>query len=131
VAVQLGVPEEVMPASLAELRAEMQRLIASGEDHVTPTARALAHAILHPNRLPRRAWEAAHLISLSVLHPGVRRGYGIGWSDARERGVERLAAATRRLLPLVPAPLRYVPAARAAERRLRHAASSAAGSPMG
>jgi uncharacterized protein (DUF2236 family) len=122
VAIRLGVPEEIIPATLGELRGEMERLIASGEVRVTPTARTLAPAILHPNRLPRRAWEAAHLISLSVLHPEVRHGYGIGWSDARQRGVERLAWGTRRLLPLVPAPLRHVPAARAAQRRLRRAA---------
>jgi uncharacterized protein (DUF2236 family) len=131
VAVRLGVPEEIIPATLGELRSEMERLIASGEVRVSSTARALAPAILHPNRLPRRAWEAAHLISLSVLHPEVRRGYRIGWSDARERGIERLAWGTRRLLPLVPAPLRYVPAARAAEGRLQHAARPSPGSPEG
>jgi uncharacterized protein (DUF2236 family) len=131
VAVGLGVPEELIPATLAQLRGEMERLIGSGEVHVTPTARALAPAILHPNRLPARAWEAAHLISLSVLHPEIRRGYGIGWSDARERGVERLASATRHLLPLVPAPLRFVPAARAAERRLGRGVRTSAGSPAG
>ena len=131
VAVRLGVPEEVVPATIAELRREMERLIASGEVRVTPTARALAPAILHPNRLPRRAWEAAHLVSLSVLHPEIRRGYGIGWSDARERGVQRLASATRRFLPLVPAPLRYVPVARAADRRMRRAVDASSSSARG
>jgi uncharacterized protein (DUF2236 family) len=126
VAIRLGVPADAVPATLAELRTEMARLISSGEVYVTPTARALAPAVLYPNRLPRFAWDAAHLVSLSVLPPAIRRGYGIRWSAARERGVSRLAVATRRLLPLVPAPLRHVPAARAAERRHdgRGAASS-------
>jgi uncharacterized protein (DUF2236 family) len=117
VAIRLGVPPEVVPATLAELRAEMGRMISSGEVRVTPTARMLAPAVLYPNRLPRLAWDAAHLVSLSVLPPPIRRGYGIRWSAARERGVSRLAVVSRSLLPLVPAPLRHVPAARAAERR--------------
>lgn len=121
VAVRLGVPEEVLPATLEDLRAEMERLIGSGEVRVTPTARLLAPAILRPNRLPGLVWEGAHLVSLSVLHPEIRRGYRIRWPAARERGVRRLSTASRRLLPLVPPLLRYVPAARAAERRLSSA----------
>ena len=124
IAVRLGVPHETMPATLDELRAEMDRLIRSGEVAVTPTARALAQAVLYPTRFPPRpAWDLAHLVSLSVLRPEIRRGYGISWPAGRERGVEILASASRRLLPLVPAPLREVPAARSAERRLRRAAA--------
>jgi uncharacterized protein (DUF2236 family) len=119
IAVRLGVPDAAVPASLAELRTEMERLMASGVVSVSPTALALAPAVLYPSRaVPRLAWDAAHLVSLSVLPPAIRRGYRIGWSEARERGVSRLAATTRRLYPLVPEALRHVPAARAAERRM-------------
>lgn len=122
IAVRLGVPEGLLPASLAELRAEMRRMILAGEVAVTPTARELAGTVLYPTRFPPRvAWDAAHLISLSLLPAELRRGYRIGWSAARERGVLRLATTTRRFLSVVPAPLRYVPAARSAERRLRRA----------
>lgn len=122
IAVRLGVPEIMLPATLAELRAEMRRMMLSGEVSVTPTARELARTVLYPTRFPPRvAWDAAHLVSLSLLPAELRRGYGIGWSAARERGVLRLAAATRRLLPIVPGPLRFVPAARSAERRVRRA----------
>jgi Uncharacterized protein conserved in bacteria len=122
IAARLGVPDESLPATLAELRGEMDRLIASGQVAVTPTARALAPAVLYPTRFPPRPiWDLAHLISLSVLPPAIRLGYGIGWSVRRERGVALLAAATRRLLPLVPDPVRYVPAARSAERRPQRA----------
>lgn len=121
IAVRLGVPDELFPATLGGLRAWMRRLIDAGEVGVTPTARWLAPAVLYPTRFPpRAAWEAAHLVSFSVMPDPIRRGYGIRWSPARERSMRRVAAASRRLLPLLPAPLREVPQARAAERRLRH-----------
>ena len=120
VAVRLGVPEAAVPVTLVDLRAEMARMVASGEVSVSATARGLAQSVLYPSRtLPRVAWDAAHLVSMSVMPAPIRRGYGIGWSGARERGVERLASAGRRIVPLLPAALRFVPAARAAERRLR------------
>jgi len=122
IAVRLGVPEALLPATLAELRAEMARLIDSGEVAVSATARSLAPTVLYPTRFPPRAiWDLAHLVSLSVLPSTIRRAYGIGWSGRRERGVHLLAAASRWLLPLVPDPLRHVPAARSADRRLRRA----------
>jgi uncharacterized protein (DUF2236 family) len=75
--------------------------------------------VLYPNALvPRLAWDAAHLISLATLPDPLRRQYGIRWSDGRERGLERLAVVTRRTLPLVPPPLRFVPHARTAARRV-------------
>jgi uncharacterized protein (DUF2236 family) len=120
IAVRMGVPEAAVPATLDELRSEMDRLIAGGVVRVTQTARRLGRSVLYPTAFPPRfMWDAAHLASISVMPPEVRRGYGIGWSPARERGVRKLAGATRRLLPLVPDLLRSVPQARYAEERLR------------
>jgi uncharacterized protein (DUF2236 family) len=122
VAIRLGVPDTSLPGTLAGLRAEMDRMIRSGEVTVSATARSLAPAVLYPSRFPPRpVWDLAHLVSLSVLPPAIRRGYGIRWSRRRESGVELLARASRRLLPLVPDPLRHVPAVRSAERRLLRA----------
>ena len=122
IAVRLGVPEQSLPATLGELRSEMDWLTEGGEVTVTPTARSLAEHVLYPTRFPPRPiWEMAHLISVSVLPVAIREGYGIRWSARRERGLAVMAAASRRLLPLVPATLRHVPAARSAERRLRRA----------
>jgi len=119
IAIRLGAADASLPETLAGLRAEMDRLIGGGEVQVSATARSLAPAVLYPSSFPpRAAWDLAHLVSLSVLPPSIRRGYGISWSPGRERGVERLAAASRRLLPLVPDLLRHVPAARAAQARL-------------
>jgi uncharacterized protein (DUF2236 family) len=119
VAVGLGVPEEHFPRSVAELRAWMAERVASGAVRVTPTARALSESVLYPSRFPPRfVWTAAHLVSFSVLPPAMLRAYGISWSARRSRAMSRVARVTRVTLPLVPGALRYVPAWRAAKRRL-------------
>jgi uncharacterized protein (DUF2236 family) len=120
VAEWLGVPLTALPADVPELRGWMARMIDDGTVHVTPEARGIARTVLYPGGpVPRLAWDAAHLISVATLPDPLRRQYDIAWSPARERGVEALAAVTRRALPLVPGPLRFVPHARTAERRVR------------
>jgi uncharacterized protein (DUF2236 family) len=118
VAILLGVPPNVVPPTLADLRARMTEML-DGEVRVTPTARMLASSVLYPSRvMPRALWDAAHLVSFSVMPAAIRAGYGIPWSSARERGMQRVGAVSRRLLPLVPGALRHVTHARSAERRL-------------
>jgi len=125
VAIRLGVPESLFPDTVAELRAWMAERIARGAVHVTPTARSLSQSVLYPSRFPPRfVWTAAHLISFSVLPPEILRAYDIRWGKRRARAMSRVSTATRNVLPLVPGPLRYVPAWRAARRRLVTGASA-------
>lgn len=127
IAIRLGVPPDVVPRTLVELRAEMLRLMDSGAVQVSDTARSLAPALLHPSRFPPAfAWDAAHLVSLSVMPEPIRRGYGLAWSARREHGLQRLAAAARRAMPLVPRRLRRVPQAISAERRVARMANHGA-----
>jgi uncharacterized protein (DUF2236 family) len=124
VAVALGVVPDDVPPTIDGLRTWMAQLMADGRVRVTPQAREIARTVLYPTWFPPRvAWDAAHLLSMATLPPTIRRGYGIGWSVRREAGVERLARATRRLLPIVPSILRHAPQARAADRRVRQVAS--------
>ena len=116
----LGVPADLLPPTIDELRAWMARMLADGRVRVTPGAREIARTVLAPVPwVPGAVWDVAHLVSTSALPPTLRRQYGIRWSPARERGMERLAGAVRVMLPWLPAPLRVAPAARQAERRLR------------
>jgi uncharacterized protein (DUF2236 family) len=129
IAVQLMVPPDRIPATLVELRAWMAEMIGSGRVRVTPEARRIARTVLYPSpRVPRLVWEAAHLVSLATLPPALRRQYGIGWSTRRDAGMDLMAATTRRLLPLVPSPLRHAPHARSAERRVAQAFATASSS---
>ena len=118
IAVLLGVPSEALPRSVTDLRAYMRSVIESGEVAVSDTARELAPAVLYPSRFPPRfVWDVVHLPSISLLPPELRRGYGIAWNGRRERAVTRAAAVARRVLPLLPPALRFVPQARTAQRR--------------
>lgn len=120
VAIGLGVPADRMPDRLADMRAWMADMISVGSVRVTPAAMDVARTVLRPLPVvPPLIWEAAHLVSLSTLPHELRRQYGIRWSPARERGVDRIAGAIRATLPLLPPPLRFAPQARAAERRVR------------
>ncbi|HEY7526916.1 MAG TPA: oxygenase MpaB family protein [Candidatus Limnocylindria bacterium] len=119
IAIRLGVPAAAVPETLVELRGEMLRSMANGTVTVSPTARALAPSVLYPTAFPPRAvWDIGHLISMSVLPAPIRRGYGLPWSARRQRGMERMAALSRRMVPLVPRRLRRVPQAVAAEQRV-------------
>jgi uncharacterized protein (DUF2236 family) len=126
VAVRLGVPERLVPATIGELRAWMAANVEDGTVRVTPQAVEIARTVLYPSPFPPRpAWDVAHLVSMATLPPRLRRQYGIGWSPARERGMTRLATASRALLPFVPSILRHAPQARSADRRVRQAMRSA------
>ena len=119
-AVLLGVPPADLPATVGELRGWMDDMVASGRVRVTPDARRIARTVLEPIPIvPSVVWQAVHLVSLATLRPEIRRQYGIGWSPARERGVERLAAIGRHALPLLPSLVRHAPQYRAAMRRVR------------
>lgn len=129
VAELLGVPSGDLPGTIGELRAWMVDMVESGRVGVTSQARDIARTVLYPSRFPPRpAWDAAHLVSMAVLPAALRRQYGIAWSPRRERGLERIARASQRLMPWVPAPIRHVPQARAADRRVRRALQVEAGS---
>ena len=126
VGVALGIPAATLPPTLLELREWMDGMIGSGRVRVTPDARRIARTVMYPTRFPPRlAWDAAHLVSMATLHPDIRRQYGIGWSEARQRGMDRLATVSRRTLPLLPAPIRTAPQARAADRRVAQAEAAA------
>jgi uncharacterized protein (DUF2236 family) len=125
VAAMLGVPPDDLPPTVGALRAWMDAMIDDGCVRVTPAARAIARTVLYPwPWVPRVAWDAAHLVSLTTLRPEIRQQYGIGWSPARERGMDRLAGFSRRALPLVPSPLRFAPQARDAARRMDQVAGT-------
>jgi uncharacterized protein (DUF2236 family) len=116
-----GIPAEKFPASLAELRSWMAKLIDSGEVRVTPQGREVGRYILAPPVwwLPGLAAAPLQLITVWLLPPPIRTGFGYTWGPRRERFMHSVAALSRAVVPRLPGPVRDLPIARAAERRVR------------
>ena len=118
----LGIPPGCFPASVAELRGYLSRMLASGEIAVGDAARELAQDILHPPTflVARPLVALARLPAIGLLPVAVRDGYGLAWGRRHERALTAVAAVSRRILPLVPSALKHWPAARAARTRAVH-----------
>jgi uncharacterized protein (DUF2236 family) len=126
------IPEMLVPGSLVDFNSYTERMMVSGEISVGPTARALAEEILYPSPLILKpASPLFRLIKGGLLPECLRDAYGLGWSEPKEKAFCLIAKWVRRLLPLVPKPLRVVPNARAAEKNLpgRHRNLTGIGSP--
>ena len=110
-----GTPEDAIPGTLADFRAYMTRMLSSPEICVTPTAREIADAVMHPP-LPlvlRPAMEAANLVTAGLMPEQLRHDYGLSWDPARSLALRASREGVRRIvMPLLPARLRTVPAAR-------------------
>ena len=128
-----GVPESMMPRDLDGFQAYVEEMLApAGPVRVGPTARDLANVILHPSLpgrlgrvpIPTGIYDWTMWPSLSLLPPQVRDAYGFRWG-VRERAVTRwLVAGWRVWNPLVPAAIRQMPQALAADRRIAARRSS-------
>lgn len=119
IATLLGVTADYLPQNWAELQAYLQTLLASGEIVVTDTARALARDLLAPPS-PPVLWPLLwfmRLVTIGLLPPVVRQGYGFTWDRRHEVLLQRAATGARFLLPWLPSLIRYWPAARRAWRR--------------
>lgn len=112
----LGVTSDSLPASVADLRAYMRAMHASGTIHVTNTARSLATRLLSPplGLLGRPFVELVRLTAVGLLPGPVRSAYAFDWDASRERALEGTAALLRGARRLVPRGLREWPEARVA-----------------
>jgi uncharacterized protein (DUF2236 family) len=124
-----GVPDSLLPADLDAFEAYVASMLAPGGDvRVSPVARELAWAVLHPPLAPLAPWLAtvpSELYawtlwpSIGLLPPSVREDYGLPWGP-RERLISAwLVGAWRMWRPLLPAAFRQMPKALAADRRMR------------
>ena len=114
----LGLPPGLAPTSAAELRGYLDGALAGDEIAVTRTARRLARELLAapvPGAWPL-AW-AARLATAGLLPGAVRDAYGLPWGQRRQVALRLAAVASRRLLPALPARVRYWPAAHLAAER--------------
>ena len=117
-AVALRVPEAIIPETLAEFSAYVERMTA--ELQVSDQARAMRDELLSPRAplaiRPLFAWQRA--ITVATLPPRIREGYRLECTPGQLRALTISSAALRKLVPLLPARLRRWPHALQAERRL-------------
>lgn len=122
--VRMGIPLERSPADWPALMAYWDAMLApDGPLQVTPTALRLAPTIIRP-RLPLApGWlvGVTALPGLALLPERIRRGYGIRWSPAHERGAALLGRSLHLWVRVMPPDWRAMPQARAADRRVRAA----------
>ena len=130
----LRIPAGSLPRTASALEAYVASRLASGEIHVTDTARALARGVLYPP-MSAPAWPALatlRLATIGLLPSTLREGYGLPWDPSRAAALGVVTAVFRKLVPLAPPVVRYWPRARAAMRRAdrgRPTGASAAGGP--
>ncbi len=114
-----GIMEAEVPPSLESFNAYRDNMLTGNAIAVGPTARSLATEILHPRPwILRMGGPLFSFITIGLLPPSLREAYNLRWNRDREKVFQFLAKAIRCLLPLVPSPLRVVPQARAAEKKM-------------
>jgi uncharacterized protein (DUF2236 family) len=119
VAEAYGIPGEQQPADWPAFREYWDGMLLSGL-RVTETTREVADSVLRPElplaaRLPALpAVKAMNLLTIGTLPGELRDELELSWGPLRERLLAASGLTIRRLLPLLPSPLRKFPAARRA-----------------
>ncbi len=105
-----GVPEGVVPPTLADFRDYQRERLESGDIVVGDAGRAVAATVLDPPApvALRPALAIAQLVTVGLLPAEIRAAYGLPWNAAREAALAASAASVRRFLPLLPAAVRAV-----------------------
>jgi uncharacterized protein (DUF2236 family) len=115
-----GLPMKHSPRSIEAFDEYMRGMLTGGDLHVGEEARELGKQIvLHPPvpLAARPLLELANFHVVGSLPRALRRQYRLGWDPARELALRGGAEYAKRVLvPLLPSRLRYVSAARAANR---------------
>jgi uncharacterized protein (DUF2236 family) len=120
----LGIPREMYPASVEAFELYLHRMIDLGEVTVGADARRIGEVILHPEvrGVPRMAFAPLTIITTGLLPPRLREGYGLKWGRAQRAAFAACRASLPRLVAIAPEPVRWLPVARDAYRRLGIAA---------
>ena len=111
---RLGVPPGALPVTKAGLELYLREMQREGRLAVGTEARRLAAALL---TLPGGLWVAparwlGRLVTVGLLPPALREGYGFTWLDEDHRRLRQAAAALRTVRRIAPRALREWPAAR-------------------
>jgi uncharacterized protein (DUF2236 family) len=121
VGVRMGIPLSVSPSDWRSLEAYWAQMVApDGPIHPSETALRLTPLILRPPLplLPGPVVDLLALPGLALLPGRIRDEFGIGWSGRKTALARGLDTAVRAWISVVPGPLRWMPQANAAYRRV-------------
>jgi uncharacterized protein (DUF2236 family) len=112
----LGVPDAVIPRTLGEFRAWFAGTVAGPTLTIGHAAEEIAASVIRPPMpLPLRPLVGlTRFVTAGLLPPPLRERYGLAWSSSRDTLLGAVAAASRGVVPHLPACLRLVPHARRA-----------------
>jgi uncharacterized protein (DUF2236 family) len=135
-----GIPDGLLPADIDAFDSYYAAMLApEGPVHPTPVARDLARTILRPplaplaklapadlaevvrpalERIPIETYNWAMWPSVGLLPAGVRGEYGLRWGPLERTVSAWLVAGWQAWRPLIPTDWRWMPHARAADRRM-------------
>src|SRR5262245_28174185 len=116
-----GIPPALLPPDLEAFEAYLDRSMApDGPVQVSPTARELAHAVLHPPlgpvlpplaAVPAAAYAWTLWPSVGLLPDAIRAAYGLRWGPLERAVSTWLVAGWRAWRPILPATFRQLPQA--------------------
>src|SRR5438128_4861867 len=120
IGVLLGVPRGTYPASVDAFEAYLHGMIDRREVAVGADARRMSEVILHPEvrGVPRMVFAPLAVITAGLLPPALREGYGLKWGRAQRAAFAACRAGLPRLVQIAPEPVRWLPPARNAYRRI-------------
>jgi len=123
-----GVPADLLPPDLNAFESYVASMLApDGPIRVSPVARDLADAVLHPPlgpvvpalaAVPARLYAWTLWPSIGLLPTSVRTDYGFRWGPIERAVSAWLVAGWRGWRPLLPVTFRQMPQALAADRRV-------------
>lgn len=123
-----GVPPDLLPPDFDAFEAYVAAMLGpDGPVRVSPVARDLAEAVLHPPlgpvlpalaAVPARFYAWTLWPSIGLLPASVRDDYGFRWGPLERAVSGWLVAGWRAWRPLLPLPFRQMPHALAADRRV-------------
>jgi uncharacterized protein (DUF2236 family) len=104
------IPRELIPPTVAALRAWMADRIDRGDLLVTEAARNVAALFVSPP--PEAQWRpilrGVARLAFGTLPPEVREMYGVGWGPLHRLEISAAFAAARLVRPLLPPKVRYI-----------------------
>ena len=113
---RLGVPLGRIPDSYDGVRRVVRERLESGDIAVGATAHRLARNMLYPPFAPFAwpSWRLHQLATIGLLAPELRAQYGLPWTRADQRSLDRCARACRAIVPRLPRVVRHWGSARRA-----------------